>query len=121
MILGTGILIALTVSVASEGYQVQPDRMIEASAAARAAEKVGDIRGSISFDEVSEKTEVKPKPTPVVAPPPATPEPKIQPITENLDGPGIDRMPTGSIQKNVPSTSPMQWQIFDSEGKPVYR
>ena len=120
MILSTGIFLALAVSVVSESYQVVPDRMIEASAAARAAEKIGTIRGSISYKEAPRSMSVKRAPAPIIVPSPVTSEPAMQPVTDQRDTFGVDTMPTGSIQK-MPAKPTRQWQIFDAQGKPVYR
>lgn len=121
MVLSTGVFIALAVSVVSENYQVQPDRMIEASAAARAAEKIGTLRGSIPFDKVTDSLSVKNVPAPMIVPTlPQPVEPAMQPVTNKGDGFGVDDMPTGSIEP-TPQKPSLRWQIFDSQGNPVYR
>ncbi len=121
MVLSAGIFVALAVSVVSENYQVKPDRMIEASAAARAAEKIGALRGSIPFDKTADSISVKKPPTPLVVPTPSLPAgPTMQPVTSNGDDFGVDDMPTGSIKKEPPKPH-LHWQIFDSQGNPVYR
>ena len=102
---------ALAVSVANESYHVRPDRMIEASAAARAAEKIGAIRGSIPFDKAPKSMSVKQTPAPIIVPSPAPSEPAMRPVTDKRDTFGVDTMPTGSI-KAAPAAPTQRWEIF---------
>ena len=45
-----GFVAVLNSIFLSQSYEVKPDRKIEASAAARAAARVGDLRGTIGYD-----------------------------------------------------------------------
>lgn len=129
-----GVFLALnTTAIAQSTYEVKNDKAIEASAAARAAARIGEIRGTISFDEVHFVVQnidgVTPSATSIdngLAPRPSwTPEngkKKLPPMVKSPIPQGIDTMPTGSILKPAASPSKrIEWDVFDKFGRIVKR
>lgn len=129
-----GILLALnTTTIAQSSYQVRNDKTIEAGAAARAAARIGGMRGTIDFDEVpvivntSESREPEASnlntglaPRPAWAP--KDDKEQLPPMVKGEPPEGVDTMATGSIR--VTPKSPrkrIQWEIFDANGRIVKR
>ena len=131
-----GFVLAINSVFLTQSYQVKPDNKIEASAAARAAARIGALRGTISYDR-----------TPVILTPSSLKHRKgfkntqgnqsiypakndseikqqIQPIVQNSDIViVIDPVTTGSIkrERSVPRPRPVLWQLFNKYGRPVER
>lgn len=126
--LGMSVIVALGLTALAQGYEVKTDKRIEAGAAARAASRIGDIRGTIGYDDVPHMTTLDAFVTPPVVEPetnflprPAWTPPKrdravLPPMVDDQYAP--DRsISTGNVRRNVPST----WELFDADGNPVRR
>lgn len=111
------VAIALMTSTSALAQTVKYDETVAKAAAAKAAEKIGDIRGTIGYDQkpdmvtkedlVEKQVNTSFLPTPVKGLPPISFLPT-----------GIDLTTTGSIQKtkNKPR---IIWEKFDRYGNPI--
>lgn len=110
-----GVAIALMASTSSLAQTVKYDVSIAKAAAAKAAEKIGDIRGSIDYDQEPDmvtkqdlvdkelNTSFFPMPT----------KDSLPPISFLPNG--VDLRTTGSIQKKKYKTK-IVWDKFDRDG-----
>ena len=123
---GFNVVLALGLTVAAQGYEVKNDKNIEASAAARAASRIGDIRGSIGFDDVAvivviQDPTIEPPQDENLMPRPAWNPPEVDkeilpPMVDNNFAPDRSIL-TGSV--NTPSET--DWELFDADGEPIRR
>lgn len=131
--LSLGIFLALTSVTVAQSYEVKNDKKIEASAAARAAARIGNLRGSISFDQpaalaTGEETvdRVKPDVEGNLAPRPAWEPPKsgkkLPPMVKHNTLPaGVDQTLTGSIKQRADRSERIKWDVFDKYGRIINR
>ena len=113
----TGFAIALMTSTSALAQTVKYDEKIAKAAAAKAAEKIGDIRGTIGYDQVPDMvtredlvdSEVNTSFLPASS--------KSLPPVSFLPN-GIDLTTTGSIQK-ANEKSVVIWEKFDRYGNPI--
>lgn len=113
----TGFAIALMTSTSALAQSVKYDEKIAKAAAEKAAEKIGDIRGTIGYDQIPDMvtkedlvdSEVNTSflPAPSKSLPPVSYLPK-----------GIDLRTTGSIQKTRHKPKVI-WEKFDRDGNPI--
>ncbi|MEM9278064.1 MAG: hypothetical protein AAGA76_05790 [Pseudomonadota bacterium] len=126
-IITTGASILLIATGFALAGEVKFDRNIEAAAAKIAAEKLGDIRGSINHDEVpfmitdkllkKEQKETNLLPRPAWIPPKG--EKKLPPLVSNILS-DIDYTLTGSINgQQVRKSNRIKWDKFDRYGSPI--
>lgn len=127
--LGITIFMALgTISIA-QGYEVKNDKKIEASAAARAASRIGEIRGTIPHTKqpdlvtrntlritpnVEESQDILPRPA---WKPPQVESNPLPPVVKDRRSDETDDISTGSV-----NSKPMiRWELFDKYGRPIER
>lgn len=115
-----GLAIALMASTSVFAQTVKYDTTIAKAAAQKAAEKVGEINGTISFDQVPEivtKEDLAEKPvnTSFLPNSAEATEEKLPPMT--LKDLGIDLTTTGSIKPAKKQV--VIWEKFDRYGNPI--
>ena len=131
-IISASFFLALSTAIFAEEYQVRTDKTIEAGAAARAAKRVGDIRGTISFDKIpvfvrasdlssikagrTENSDLSPRPSWV---PPVKDNETLPPLVTREYLEGLDQTLTGSINRPIPKRRNFEWEIFDSNGNRI--
>jgi len=126
-LLSTGASILLIASGFAIAGEVKHDRTIEAAAAKIAAKKVGDIRGSIDYDDVpflvtrkllvKEEAHTSLLPRPAWIPPEG--EEALPPMVSNFLA-DLDYTLTGSITgRKTKSTRRIIWDRFDADGNPI--
>ncbi len=123
----TGVSILLIATGFAIAGEVKHDRSIEAAAARIAAQKLGDIRGPINYDDlpfmvtrkllIKEDDQISILPRPAWVPPEG--ENALPPMVSNFI-PGLDYTLTGSINgRKISRTSRTKWDRFDSNGNPI--
>lgn len=113
----TGFAIALMTSTSALAQSVKYDAKIAKAAAAKAAEKIGDIRGTIDYDQVPDmvtKEDLIDKQVNTSFLP--QPNKSLPPISSLSNG--IDLRTTGSIQKKNYQPRVI-WEKFDRYGNPI--
>jgi len=131
-ILSASFFLALSSITFADEYQVRTDKNIEASAAARAAKRIGDIRGTISYDQMpgiiapsdlkpgkkvhQENSDLSPRPSWV---PPAKDSEPLPPLVTRDYIRGLDQTLTGSIERSEPTRRNFEWEIFDKYGQRI--
>ena len=131
-LISASFFLALSTVTFAEEYQVRTDKTIEAGAAARAAKRVGDIRGTISYDTVPkfvgfsvlEPAKLKPESNSDLSPRPSWVPPEkegeaLPPLVNRQHINGIDQTLTGSIQPSIPKRRNFEWEVFDKDGNRV--
>ena len=132
-----GILLALNPTAiaqsSSSDYQVKTDRSIEASAAARAAARIGELRGTIGYEQLpieimtSDDQETSGNGLNSGLAPgssrfPLENEKQLPPMVDAQKPNKIDQTTTGSIpNKGDRSRKRVEWDIFDSNGRIIKR
>jgi len=124
------IALALITSTSAIAQTAKYDMKIAEAAAKKAAEKLGDIRGSIDYDKetdlVTPKDLVKKSdqtsflPETFLEPPKQ--DVKLPPMTSIIQGivPGVDMTLTGSINgQKIKTTNKIIWEKFDRYGNPI--
>ncbi|MEO0327251.1 MAG: hypothetical protein AAF217_01505 [Pseudomonadota bacterium] len=126
------LLVISGMILANSGLAVSADKEYDTSvaraAAILAAEKLGELRGTIGYDEQpiiidkklleknSDKSElnyIRPDPVPEVD------TESLPPVVENGIQLGFDNIRTGSVQNPKSSNKPvLEWEVFDSNGNP---
>jgi len=113
----TGFAIALMTSTSALAQSVKYDAKIAKAAAAKAAEKIGDIRGTIGYDQVpdmvTKKDLIDKQVNTSFLPQPNKSLPPISSLSN-----GIDLRTTGSIQKKNYKPRVI-WEKFDRYGNPI--
>ena len=93
------IFIALGTTMFAQSYEEKVDKAIKAGAVMHSAARVGDIRGTIAYDQKV-----------IIVTPDALREP------ENTGN--IDKTRTNTVPGNTRSRDPVvRWEVFDSEGR----
>lgn len=101
-----GAIIALGTTTLAQGYEIKSETLARASAEARAAARIGYIRGTIAHDQ-----------TPVITMGEISDDVVRRAVEEE-----IDLLPTGSIRVPEKVLKPkIEWEIFDKYGRPVKR
>ncbi len=132
IIASTGFFLAVSSITFASDYQVRTDKTIEASAAARAAVRIGEIRGTISHDQIpaiivpsdlkesrktgQQNTDLSPRPSWV---PPEKDEEALPPLVTREYEEDLDQTLTGSIKKPEPQRRGFMWEVFDQYGNRV--
>lgn len=117
------LAIAMMTSTSVLAQTVKYDETVAKAAAAKAAEKIGDIRGTIGYDETPDiVTKEDLKDTPVntsFLPQPSTEKQSgLPPMTSNAYG--VDLTTTGSISVREPGVQRrVIWEKFDRYGNPI--
>ena len=112
-----GVAIALMTSTSALAQSVKYDETVAKAAAAKAAEKIDDIRGTIGYDQAPEmvtKEDLVDKQVNTSFLP--APSKSLPPISFLPNG--IDLTTTGSIQKTTRKTRVI-WEKFDRYGNPI--
>lgn len=131
-ILSASFFLALSSVTIADDYQVRTDKKIEASAAARAAARIGDIRGTISFDQLpsivkpsdlrkkqiknGQQSDLSPRPSWV---PPKKKDGSLPPVVSREYEERLDKTLTGSIKPKLRKRSKFEWAVFDKYGNPI--
>ncbi len=131
-IISASFFLALSSITFADDYQVRTDKSIEASAAARAAERIGDIRGTISYDQVpalmtpsdlepkmpkaERQSDLSPRPSWV---PPEKDAEALPPLVTRDHIEGLDQTLTGSIKRSPSKRRNFEWDIFDKDGNRI--
>ena len=119
----TGLAIALMTTTSALAQTAKFDESIAKAAAAKAAEKIGEIRGSIDYDQVPDmvrKEDLLDKPVNTSFLPQTTKpnEAALPPMTSVT--PGVDLTVTGSIRAPRPKYKEIiVWEKFDRYGNPI--
>lgn len=111
------VAIALMTSTSALAQTVKYDVSIAKAAAAKAAEKIGDIRGTIGYDQIPDmvtKEDLVDKQVNTSFLP--APSKSLPPISYLPNG--IDLRTTGSIQKTRHKPEVI-WEKFDRNGNPI--
>lgn len=117
------LAIAMMTSTSVLAQTAKYDETVAKAAAAKAAEKIGDIRGTIGYDETPDiVTKEDLKDTPVntsFLPQPSTEKQSgLPPMTSNAYG--VDLTTTGSISVREPGVQRrVIWEKFDRYGNPI--
>ena len=117
------LAIAMMTSTSVLAQTAKYDETVAKAAAAKAAEKTGDIRGTIGYDETPDiVTKEDLKDTPVntsFLPQPSTEKQSgLPPMTSNAYG--VDLTTTGSISVREPGVQRrVIWEKFDRYGNPI--
>lgn len=111
------IALALMAGTSAVAQTVQYDTTIAKAAAKKAAEKIGDMRGSIDYNQVPDLVTRddlidKPSQTSFL---PQEEKNALPPISKII--PNVDMTVTGSIQSSAPSV--LVWDRFDKYGNPI--
>ncbi len=119
----TSFALALMTSSSALAQTAKYDENIARAAASKAAEKVGKMRGSISFEKnpkmVTKADLVKKKINTSFLPQKQAPkENSLPPMTSNNHS--VDLTVTGSIQTQKPAGQKiLYWEKFDRYGNPI--
>ena len=121
------IALTLMASTAAVSQETKFDKNISDAAAKRAAERIGDIRGSIDYDQKAEMVtrehlEEKQEAKRVSLIPDYVWYPEKANIFTRLIAqiPGIDLTVTGSVDdEDVQIERKLVWDKFDAEGNPI--
>jgi len=117
------LAIAMMTSTSVLAQTAQYDETIAKAAAAKAAEKIGDIRGTISYDETPDIVTIehlknKPLNTSFLPQPSTVEQNGLPPMTSNAYG--VDLTTTGSISVREPGLkNKIVWEKFDRYGNPI--
>lgn len=119
----TGFALALMTSSSALAQTAKYDESIAKAAASKAAEKIGKMRGAISYDVkpdmVTKADLVKKKINTSFLPKRQSPkEASLPPMTSNHHS--VDLTVTGSIQTQKPASQKiLYWEKFDRYGNPI--
>ncbi len=118
-----GVALALMTSTSVLAQTAKYDVNIAKAAAEKAAEKIGEIRGRIDYDQVTDivrKEDLAEKPINTSFLPDST-IPKEQPLPPMTSlVPGLDLTVTGSINgQKVKIVERIVWDKFDRYGNPI--